>query len=47
MGGGEPIFASFAPNGKRIAVSLRKSENKSNIVLLNKKGRFLQTPHEQ
>ncbi|SNZ00956.1 TolB family protein [Flagellimonas pacifica] len=42
IGNEEPIFASFAPNGKSIAVSFKASESKSNLVLLNKKGRLLQ-----
>lgn len=38
---GQPIFASYAPNGKTIAVSLKVSDEKSNIVLLNKRGNVL------
>ena len=33
------MFASYDPKGKRIAVSLRESEDLSNILLLNKKGK--------
>ncbi len=40
---GELIFASYAPDGKRIAVSVTKSEEQSNIVILNKNGRKLKT----
>lgn len=38
---GELVFASYAPDGKIIAVSLKESDNKSNIVLLNKKGKLI------
>ncbi|WP_136465905.1 DPP IV N-terminal domain-containing protein [Flagellimonas onchidii] len=40
---GEPIFAAFSPNGKRIAVSIQESEQQGNLVLLNKKGKILDT----
>ncbi|WP_165395218.1 PD40 domain-containing protein [Flagellimonas allohymeniacidonis] len=40
---GEFVFASYSPNGKRIAVSLRESEQKSKIVLLSKKGKRVKT----
>ncbi len=38
---GEPMFGSFSPNGKFIAIGLKESEDKSNIFLLNKKGRII------
>ncbi|MEO9513445.1 MAG: DPP IV N-terminal domain-containing protein [Flavobacteriaceae bacterium] len=38
---GEPIFASFAPNGKTIAVSWAESENLGNIILVNKRGNLV------
>jgi len=38
---GEPIFGSFSPNGKIIAVSIKESEDKSNIVLMNNKGKIV------
>ena len=37
----EPIFAQYSPDGESIAISLRESENKSNIVLLNKDGEII------
>lgn len=37
---GEFIFGCFSPNGKNIAVSLKVSEETSNIVLLKKNGNF-------
>lgn len=37
---GEIVFASFSPNGKVIALSLKESEDKSNIYLMNKKGKL-------
>lgn len=38
---GELIFAAYSPNGKQIVVSLKETEDKSNIVLLNKKGKLI------
>lgn len=40
---GELIFAMYAPSGKKIAVSEKESENKSNIILLSKKGKKIKT----
>lgn len=40
---GEPIFASFSPDGETIAVSIRESENKSNIVLIDSNGQTIKT----
>ena len=39
---GEFIFAVYSPDGNKIAVSLRKSENTSNIIVLNKRGKLIQ-----
>lgn len=39
---GEFIFASYAPNGKYIAVSQKDADTTINIVLLNRKGKWLQ-----
>ena len=39
---GEWMFASFSPNGKHIAASVQISENNSHIILLNKRGKFIQ-----
>ncbi|GGI57601.1 PD40 domain-containing protein [Winogradskyella haliclonae] len=36
----EFLFAAFSPNGKKIAVSLKESDDKSNIVILDKKGKL-------
>ena len=36
----EPTFASYAPDGRSIATSLRQSEQISHIVLLNNNGRI-------
>ena len=38
---GEPIFATFSPNGKFIATGLQASPNTSNLFLLNKKGKII------
>ncbi|MEX0316010.1 MAG: DPP IV N-terminal domain-containing protein [Allomuricauda sp.] len=38
---GDPIFAEFSPNGENIAVSIQESEQESDIVLLDKNGKFL------
>ncbi len=38
---GELLFASYSPKGDKIAVSLKQSEDKSHIILLNQKGKFL------
>ncbi|WP_222983083.1 TolB family protein [Flagellimonas meishanensis] len=38
----EFIFAMYSPNGKKIAVSTKENENKSNIVLLGNKGRLVE-----
>lgn len=38
---GEPIFGNFSPDGKTIAVSLKESDDKSNIVLLDTKGKII------
>lgn len=41
---GEPIFARYAPSGKKIAFSNKKSDQESNIAIVHKKGakiRFL------
>lgn len=37
---GQLIFASYAPNGKRIAASLRETDEKSNIVVLGRNGKL-------
>lgn len=42
-GRGELMFASFSPDGKRIAVSVKETEEKSNIVILSKRGKPLMT----
>ena len=39
--GGELVFAAYSPNGKTIAVSHKKSEEQSDIVLFNKKGKLI------
>jgi len=36
-----PIFSSFSPDGKIIAVSLKESEDKSNIILLDTLGNLI------
>ncbi len=38
---GEPIFANYSPNGQLIVVSIRESETKSNIVLLDSRGEII------
>lgn len=38
-GDGTLVFASYSPNGRNIAASLKESEDKSNIILLNKNGK--------
>ncbi len=38
---GEPMFASFSPNGKFIAIGLKESDDKSNIFLLTNKGKVI------
>lgn len=38
---GELVFATYSPDGKRIAVSRKESANKSNIILLNRRGRLI------
>ena len=38
---GEPIFADYSPDGSTIAVSIRESETKSNIVLMNNNGKII------
>lgn len=38
---GEPMFGSFSPNGKFIAIGLKESDDRSNIFLLNKKGEMI------
>ena len=38
---GEPMFANFSPNGKFISISLKETDDKSNIFLLNKKGKII------
>ena len=38
---GIPIFASYSPNGKQIALSLQYSDTKIGILLLNKKGKLI------
>jgi len=35
---GEPIFARYSPDGKKIAFSLNESDQKSNIVTIDKHG---------
>ena len=40
---GEVIFASFSPNGKKIAVSIQESDDKSDIVILKKNGEIHKT----
>lgn len=40
---GEPIFASFSPDGEMIATTVKETEDKSNIILLDKKGRLVRT----
>lgn len=35
---GEPTFASYAPNGKKIAFSLKESDQKSNIIIIDEEG---------
>jgi Tol biopolymer transport system component len=39
--GGELVFATYSPNGKAIAVSRKDSENKSSIILLNRRGKLI------
>lgn len=36
---GEPLFGNFSPDGKLIAVGLKESEDITNIILLDRKGR--------
>jgi len=38
---GEPVFGSFSPDGKTIAVSLKESDDISNIILLDTNGRII------
>lgn len=38
---GEPIFANYSPDGSKIAVSIKESENKSNIVLMDSVGKII------
>lgn len=38
---GEPRFGSFSPDGKTIAISLKESDDKSNIVLLDTSGKII------
>lgn len=40
---GELMFASYSPNGKRIAVSVKKSNEKSNIIILKRNGKKIKT----
>ena len=35
---GEPTFARYSPNGKKIAFSLKESDQKSNIITIDKEG---------
>ncbi len=37
------IFASYSPDGERIAVSIKESDEKSNIVILSKNGKKIRT----
>ena len=37
---GKLVFASYSPNGKRIAASLQETEEKSNIVVLSRNGKL-------
>ncbi len=39
---GEPIFATYAPNGQSIALSIRESEDKSNIILIDLNGKIIE-----
>lgn len=40
---GELIFGSYSPDGKKIAISVKESENKSNMVILDRNGKKLRT----
>lgn len=40
---GEPMFASFSPNGRHIACSYIVGENNSHILLLNQNGKIIKT----
>ena len=37
----EPRFADFSPNGKTIAISLKESDDKSNIVIIDMSGKII------
>lgn len=39
----ELLFASYSPNGKSIAVSIKESDEKSNILLFSKNGKRVKT----
>ena len=39
---GELLFVAYSPEGKYIAASLRETDEKSNIVLLDKHGKLIQ-----
>lgn len=34
----EPTFARYSPNGEKLAFSLKESDHKSNIIIIDKKG---------
>ena len=38
---GEPSFAQYSPNGEKIAFTLKKSDQKSNIAIIDRKGTSL------
>ena len=38
---GKPVFGSFSPDGKSVALSLAETENRSNIVVINRRGKII------
>ena len=40
---GEPIFAKYSPDGKKIAFANKKSDHKSDIIIITEKGRMIRS----